>query len=88
MCPLQRTLTGDLTNIWINRSIQHLWTAICQENPCIQVTGMRQSGKTALLEHMLSGINFISLDLPRNAEEAENSGEQFLDRLGGPYLFL
>ncbi|MCX6132142.1 MAG: ATP-binding protein [Proteobacteria bacterium] len=72
--------------MWIKRSIEDILEAISLETPCILVTGMRQTGKTSLLEHFRPDAKFISLDLPRNAEEAENSGEQLLDRLGEPLI--
>ncbi len=72
--------------MWIKRSIEDILEAISQETPCILVTGMRQTGKTSLLEHFRPEAKFVSLDLPRNAEEAENSGEQLLDRMGEPVI--
>lgn len=72
--------------MWIHRSIEGLFREISGETPCILLTGMRQTGKTALLEHLLPEAKFVSLDLPKNADEAEHSGEQLLDRLGEPVI--
>lgn len=72
--------------MWIKRTLEKILPEISQETPCILLTGMRQTGKTSLFEHILPQAGFISLDLPRNAEEAENSGEQMLERMTEPLI--
>jgi uncharacterized protein len=56
------------------------------EQPILVLTGSRQVGKTSLLKHVAPHASFVSLDLPRNSEEAEEAGEQFLKRYKSPMI--
>ncbi|MCI5065330.1 ATP-binding protein [bacterium] len=48
------------------------------------MTGARQVGKTSLLKKLFPQNNFVSLDLPANAEMAETAPEAFLDAYPPP----
>ncbi|MBS0618205.1 MAG: ATP-binding protein [Spirochaetes bacterium] len=54
--------------------------------PAIVVTGARQTGKTTLLQEEFGKFDFVSLDLPAVADEAEKSGETFLARFKRPLI--
>lgn len=54
--------------------------------PCLVVTGARQVGKTTLLRELFPKHNYVSLDLPSLAEEAEKAPELFLSRHPAPLL--
>lgn len=72
--------------MWINRLIEGTLTELSQKKGCIVVTGARQTGKSSILQHLFPDIEPVSLDLPRNAEAAETSGEEFLNRLSKPAI--
>lgn len=54
--------------------------------PIVVVTGARQVGKTTLLRRLFPDHNYVSLDLPSVAEQAESSPELFLSKHPGPLL--
>jgi uncharacterized protein len=72
--------------MWIKRAFEHHLSSLRQRYPVLVLTGSRQVGKTSLLQHAVPEASFVSLDLPRLAEEAEESGELFLKRLSLPAL--
>lgn len=72
--------------MWIEREIQPVLTAIAAQRPSIIVTGCRQAGKTSLLRHAFPDHHYVSLDLPNQAQEAEESGAQFLERHPAPLI--
>ena len=54
--------------------------------PAIVVTGARQTGKTTLLTRLFPDHNYVSLDLPAEAQLAEEDPEVFLRRHPAPVL--
>jgi uncharacterized protein len=54
--------------------------------PVIILSGARQSGKTTLLKKTFGSYNYISLDLPSKAEQAENNPDDFLKTHPAPLL--
>ncbi len=44
--------------------------------PAVILSGARQTGKTTLLKKIFSNYNYVSLDLPSKAEQAENSSSR------------
>lgn len=56
------------------------------ERPVLLLTGARQTGKTSLCREIFKNFRYVSLDLPRLAEEAERSGEQFLTSHPAPLV--
>jgi len=50
------------------------------------LTGPRQTGKTSLLQRTFPDYDYVSLDLPRDAEQAEEDGRAFLARFGEPLI--
>lgn len=47
--------------------------------PALLLTGVRQTGKTTLLRHLLPDYHFVSLDLPGLAELAEQNPQGFFE---------
>jgi predicted AAA+ superfamily ATPase len=72
--------------MWINRLLKKQIEAACLSRPAILVTGARQTGKSSLLQRMLPGANYVSLDRVAVAAEAEENPSRFLDRLQGPTI--
>ncbi len=72
--------------MWIRREIGKVLEDLAGKRPVVLITGARQTGKTSLATHTFPKVPLVSLDLPRLAEEAEMSGEQFLHRLGSPLI--
>ena len=72
--------------MWIERYLTQALGSALKERPAILITGARQTGKTSLCRHFFSGYRFVSLDLPRLAEEAEHSGESFLEHHAPPLI--
>jgi uncharacterized protein len=54
--------------------------------PSLLVTGPRQTGKSTMLQGALPGYRYVSLDLPAAAQEAEESGLEFLRRHPAPLI--
>ena len=54
--------------------------------PGVVLTGARQTGKTALIRRLFPNYEYVSLDLPSEAEQAQHSPGQFLDRHPPPLL--
>lgn len=72
--------------MWIERDIQALLRQAAATRPVLLLTGARQTGKTSLCQETFKHHRFVSLDLPRIAEEAETSGEQFLETYKPPVI--
>jgi len=64
--------------MWISRDIESTLTEVARERPALILTGSRQAGKTSLLQRVFPAYGYVTLDVPRTAELAEESGEQFL----------
>jgi len=62
----------------IIRDIQEKINKVTQQFPVLILTGARQTGKTTLLKAAFPDYNYISLDLPSLAEQAEYSPQEFL----------
>ena len=63
---------------WIERSCAARLVELTKSFPALVVTGPRQTGKTSLLRRLFPDSNYVSLDLPAVATEAELSPESFL----------
>ncbi len=72
--------------MWIARELRQTLDRIATERPVLLLTGSRQAGKTSLLEQAFAGHNYVSLDLPSVAEEAEQDGAAFLARHPPPLI--
>lgn len=66
--------------------MEPLLEQIARERPALILTGSRQVGKTALLQRVFQDYNYVALDVPLTAQEAEESGEEFLRRHTAPLI--
>ena len=71
---------------WIEREAGPLIKATAAQRPVLLLTGCRQTGKTSLLQNLFPKHQYASLDLPMMAAEADESGEEFLDRHPAPVI--
>ncbi len=54
--------------------------------PVVGLTGARQTGKTSLVRRLFPTHDYVSLDLPSEAEQAENDPSAFLSRHPAPLI--
>lgn len=54
--------------------------------PAVVVTGARQTGKMTLLTKLFGNYNYVNLDLPAEAQLAEEDPQSFLSRHPAPLL--
>ena len=54
--------------------------------PAVVLTGARQTGKTTLLRSLFPKHNYVSLDLPSKASEANQDPQSFLAKHKGPVI--
>ena len=59
---------------------------VAAQYPVVVLTGPRQTGKTTLLQQGIQGFNFVTLDLPSVAEQANTSPEVFLAQHPEPLI--
>lgn len=72
--------------MWIEREIEDVLRQIATKRPSLILTGARQAGKTSLLKQVFPRHNYVTLDVPLNAQEAEESGETFLIKYPPPVI--
>lgn len=72
--------------MWIEREIQELLIHRAGQRPVVVLTGARQTGKTSLVKHLFPNHEFVSLDLPSDAELAEHDSKTFLARHPPPLV--
>ena len=72
--------------MWIARNYDSTLKALFAQFPAVVVTGARQVGKTALVQHVFPDLNYVSLDLPAMAVQAEKNPEAFFREHGPPLI--
>lgn len=72
--------------MWIEREVEARLRRSARTRPVIVLTGARQVGKTATFRHLFPDYEFVSLDLPTEAEQAEKEPQLFLGRHPGPVI--
>jgi uncharacterized protein len=72
--------------MWIPRSVESRLRHSARTRPVVVLTGARQTGKTSTLRRLFPNHNFISLDLPTEAEQAEKEPNSFLRRHEPPVI--
>ena len=72
--------------MWIPREIEGLLTRRAAQRPVVVLTGPRQTGKTSLVQRLFPQHEFVSLDLPSEAEQAERDPRAFLARHPPPLV--
>lgn len=69
--------------MWIPRSVSSTIAQIIETRPALLLTGVRQSGKTTLLQKLFPEAAYISLDRVLVAQSAEENPAYFLDQFDG-----
>jgi predicted AAA+ superfamily ATPase len=64
--------------MWISRKYEMTIQSLINQFPAVVLTGPRQVGKTAVVRKVFPDANYVSLDLPSVAAQAEGNGEGFL----------
>lgn len=72
--------------MWIERTAQAVLARMARSFPVVMVTGPRQVGKTSLLRKMFARCDYLSLDLPANAEAAKSAPAQLLADYATPLI--
>jgi predicted AAA+ superfamily ATPase len=72
--------------MWIPRSVEARLLRSARTRPVVMLTGARQTGKTSTLLRLFPHHQFVSLDLPSEAEQAEKAPEDFLRRHPSPVI--
>ncbi len=72
--------------MWIPREIEPLLAQVAAQRPALILTGARQTGKTSLLQRCFPQAHYVTLDVPLEAREAEESSESFLARHPPPLI--
>ena len=72
--------------MWIKRHIEPLLLVRAATRPVVVLTGARQTGKTSLMKRLFPNHAFVSLDLPSEAEQAEQDPSSFLRRHPPPVV--
>ena len=70
----------------IIREIGRRVKALSQQFPVVILTGARQTGKTTLLKSAFPDYNYVSLDLPSVAEQADKNPDEFLAAHAPPLI--
>jgi predicted AAA+ superfamily ATPase len=72
--------------MWIPRHIEDLLRKRAATRPVVVLTGARQTGKTSLVRRIFDSYEYVSLDLPSEAEQAEHDPGSFLVRHPSPLV--
>jgi predicted AAA+ superfamily ATPase len=66
--------------MWINRNYTDKLLNAVNTRPVVLLTGIRQAGKSSLLQKLFSDADYVTLDKVLLAEEAEENPGKFLSR--------
>jgi predicted AAA+ superfamily ATPase len=72
--------------MWIPREIEPALKRLASQRPALLLCGPRQTGKSSLLRRAFPDTGYVSLDLPRDAEQADLAGDEFLRRHPAPLV--
>lgn len=72
--------------MYLERRSQDRLNRLAKFFPAVVISGARQTGKTTLLKHCFPDYNYVSLDLPSKAEQAEKNPDSFLRENPGPVI--
>ena len=79
-------LLTELSNQYYPRDIADPVRRLARQFPAVVVTGARQTGKTTLLTRLFPDYRYVSLDVPAEAQLAEEDPQTFLARHPPPLL--
>jgi len=72
--------------MYFPRTISEKLIRLSQFFSSVIISGARQTGKTTLLKKTFPEYNYVSLDLPSIAEQAENNPSEFLSEHASPLV--
>ena len=72
--------------MWIDRDVEPLLLQRAGTRPVVVLTGARQTGKTSLMRRLFPEHDYVTLDLPSEAEQAERDPGSFLARHPPPVV--
>ena len=72
--------------MWIPRDLEPRLLRSARTRPVVVLTGARQTGKTSTFRRLFPDYQFVSLDLPTEAEQAEKEPQSFLRRHPAPVI--
>lgn len=72
--------------MWIPREVEPRLERSVKTRPVVVLTGARQTGKTSTFRRLFPNHQFVSLDLPTEAEQAEKEPQGFLQRHPAPVI--
>jgi uncharacterized protein len=72
--------------MWIPRDIEPRLLRSARTRPVVVLIGARQTGKTSTFRRLFPNHQFVSLDLPTEAEQAEKEPQTFLQRHPMPVM--
>ena len=72
--------------MWIPRNVEPHLQRSARTRPIVVLTGARQTGKTSTFRRLFPGHEFVTLDLPTEAEQAEKEPQTFLRRHPSPVI--
>src|ERR1022692_4150958 len=72
--------------MWISREVEPRLLRSARTRPVVVLTGARQTGKTSTFRRLFPSYEFVSLDLPTEAEQAEKEPQSFLRRHPPPVI--
>lgn len=72
--------------MWIKRSYEPTLSYLSSQFPSVVVTGPRQVGKTSLVRRIFPDLEYVSLDSPALAEQADKSPHSFLSARKEPLI--
>lgn len=72
--------------MWIERQLADIVRKAFAQFPAVVLSGARQAGKTSLMRRLFPAADYVTLDIPRDAEAARLDPEGFLNRRAEPLL--
>ena len=72
--------------MWVPRLQEKHIQKSAEMRPAVVISGARQTGKTSLVKRFFPGHNYVSLDLPSEAAQAESAPSTFLSRHKPPLI--
>lgn len=72
--------------MWIIRDFEQLLRSSLKSRPGLVLTGARQVGKSAILKQLFPNYSYVTLDLPSEAEQAEEEPLKFLSKFVKPLI--
>ena len=85
-CRNSIVLLYKLSIMRYQREISNKIMRLSQVFPAVVVTGARQTGKSTLLRYLFPDYRYVSLDLPADAQLADEDPQAFLERYPPPLL--